>query len=45
MEVKICPISSAVLWLQVSHVGGGGGGGGASNQKWLLIQQDWCQIK
>ena len=24
MEVKICPISSAVLWLQVSHVGGGG---------------------
>ena len=26
MEIKICPISSAVLWLQVSHVGGGGGG-------------------
>ena len=25
--------------------GGGGGGGGASNQKWLLIQQDWCQLK
>ena len=32
MEIKICPISSAVLWLQVSHVGGGGGGGSVQSK-------------